>query len=298
MAILTEPLQEYTQAQVQEALKMAGIVSGAAVIVHSSLFDLGILKDDNQDFAQTWIDLLLDAVSPHGAIILPAFSYSYCKGKVFDPKKSMSTVSSLANHAILTGQGYRSLDPIFSSVFLTRSQSVSKLICSYSFSNVCLDAEPSVIGLAHQICEQPVIISIRSQYRSPHFTLNHIIDQKLKRPTRFMKRFTGTTMVNGVAEQTECYYYCRLMVNNTATDLKKHAQDPRNKITVPLGAGGITSRLIDEVCAEHAKDIIQDPWHCLVGPALSPELLQKLRAAEQVVDESEIVRTYTHPVKL
>lgn len=287
---------EYTQDEVRAALKQAGLVSGTAAIVHASLFSLGHMVDDNGDFAQTWIDLLLEAVGPDGAIILPAFTYSYCKGKVYDPHKSLSTVSLLANQAIVTHQGYRTLDPIFSYVILPGSEAVAKKVAAYQFSNVCFDMDNSIVGLAGALCECPILMEIKSNQEGASFTVMHHVDQEIKRPTRFMNKFTGNTKLGNQVYQSDCYYFCRVFIPNTELDLAKVASLSPNNVL--LGNGGINSHDLYDYLEDYRKTTIADPWRLMKGPALSDAELKVALSKEQIIDESSIVRIFSCPVKL
>lgn len=286
---------EYTQDEVRAALKQSGLVSGTAAIVHASLFALGHMVDDNGDFAQTWIDLLLEAVGPDGAIILPAFTYSYCKGKVYDPHKSLSTVSLLANQAIVTHQGYRTLDPIFSYVILPGSEAVAKKVAAYQFSNVCFDMDNSIVGLARSISDNPVICEPKANDEFSSFTVIHFAEQKVHRETRFMKVFKGTTIINGAPQQTECHYFCRVLIPNTEIDFSRLDLSANR---VSLGNGGIESYQLNAYLEGCCKAISLDSWVWLKGPALSSEELRKYIDNEQVEPESSICRCFYLPVKL
>lgn len=287
---------EYTQDEVRVALKQAGLVSSTAAIVHASLFSLGHMVDDNNDLAQTWIDLLLEAVGPDGAIILPAFTYSYCKGKVYNPHKSLSTVSLLANQAIVTHQGYRTLDPIFSYVILPGSEAVAEKVAAYQFSNVCFDMDNSVIGLVESLCERPVLMEIKSNQEGASFTVMHHVDQEIKRPTRFMKKFTGNTKLGNQVHQSDCYYFCRVFITNTELDMTKVM--PLSSNNVSLGNGGIELHYLYDYFDDYRKATIADPWRLMKGPVLSDSELEVALANEQVIDEGSIVRELASPVKL
>lgn len=289
----------YTREEARRALAQAGFGAGATAIVHASLFQLGHMVDDNGDLAQTWIDLLLEAVSPDGVIILPAFTYSYCKGEVFDPHKSLSTVNALANYAIATHQGYRSLDPIFSYVLLPASERQAERIARYQFSNVCFDMSHSVLGLAQELCAEhstPIIAELLADTAQRHWTLVHHIEQKNLNVTRFMKRFSGTTIIDGKATPSECYFFCRLMAPNTISTAPMCSQGMPKRL-IPLGHGFILATAIDE-CLAYYDQYKDEPWRFKQGPVLSESELQELRSHEEVVDPATIARVYSTPVKL
>ena len=80
-----------------EALRASGIKSGDTVFVHSSLTSFGKLAQlkDRNVFLQAHVDALREAVGPTGTILLPTFTYSFCRNEPFDPKSSTSTVGTL-----------------------------------------------------------------------------------------------------------------------------------------------------------------------------------------------------------
>ena len=66
----------YSHSDIRSALSAAGINAGSVAIVHASLWGLG-MPDDIYALPEMWLNALQEQVGPKGAIILPAFSYSY-----------------------------------------------------------------------------------------------------------------------------------------------------------------------------------------------------------------------------
>lgn len=222
----------YNQQDIRSALSAAGINAGSVAIVHASLWGLG-MPDDIDALHEMWLTALQEQVGPTGAIILPAFSYSYCRHEVFDPKRTWSTVNLLANHALSHHLGYRTLDPNFSYVILPGAQ-VEAQVAAYRFSNVSFDLKPSVYDLACSIDPDAHLVSIRTALELDLFTCRHYVEQEVKRPMRFIKKFSGKTEIDGHQEATDTFYNCRLLMPNTAFAMKPN---PKPEPDRHLGPG-------------------------------------------------------------
>ena len=125
---------------IKEQLIKVGLKKGDSVLVHSQLLKVGIPEEDVFDLGKYYLDIILEIIGDDGELVLPAFTYSYCKNKVFSPLKDMSSVSSLANTCIRNHIGYRTLDPIFSYVIVNPESAEQR------FSNVSFDLENGMAG--------------------------------------------------------------------------------------------------------------------------------------------------------
>lgn len=284
----------YRSNEIKAALRAAGVKPGAACLVHAALFALG-WPQDSANVAQTWLEQLREVLGPGGTLILPAFTYSYCRHQVFDPLTSKSKVSLLANYALKHHLGYRTLDPNFSYIIIHGSAAHAHQVASYRFSNVSFDLEPSIIALAQELSAEALLVSVRDDKTVSPFTCVHYVEQELGRPCRFMKRFVGQTKLAGQLQTTDSYFYCRLQVPNSGFDWATY--HPAS--TTRLGAGGIYCCNLCAYLAQVRHNIKEDPWWGLQGPALSRAQCQELLAQEQeVCAPHEIVRTYQPPIKL
>ncbi len=89
----------YRNSEIKAGLRAAGVSPGAVCIVHSSLMHLG-WPEDGTNPAQVWLKQMQEYLGPDGVLILPAFTYSYCRHQVYDPRTDLCSVSLLANYAI------------------------------------------------------------------------------------------------------------------------------------------------------------------------------------------------------
>lgn len=109
-------MYHYTQKDVIEALHEVGIEQGDSIFIHSNLGFLGMMKDcgTKEKLCESFIDALSAVIGDEGAIITPAFSYSFCHGEIFDPSKTGTTCGMLSEYMIQKYAYNRSLDPNFS----------------------------------------------------------------------------------------------------------------------------------------------------------------------------------------
>ena len=72
----------YTYNDVQVALEEANILPGDTVFLHSSLLDLGKMKDVAPEAAAGKVaDAIIDYIGPGGTLVVPAFSWEFYRGQ-------------------------------------------------------------------------------------------------------------------------------------------------------------------------------------------------------------------------
>lgn len=277
---------------IKEQLIKVGLKKGDSVLVHSQLLKVGIPEEDVFDLGKYYLDIILEIIGDEGELVLPAFTYSYCKKKVFSPLKDMSSVSSLANTCIRNHIGYRTLDPIFSYVIVNPKSAEQR------FSNVSFDLENGMAGYLSKKNAKYLMIGDLI-----YFTLLLACEQQLHTYSRFMKKFSGITKINDTEIHSDCYYYCRRYCDNTILDLSK-----LTRIVVdPLVSEGKVkyesfgnSHLyycsnVNIMMDAYKESLNRDLFELLKGPALSESELIKIDPEK---DEKEINRVDYKIVKL
>lgn len=277
---------------IKEQLIKVGLKKGDTVLVHSQLLKVGIPEEDVFDLGKYYLDIILEIIGDDGELVLPAFTYSYCKKKVFSPLKDMSSVSELANTCIRNHIGYRTLDPIFSYVI------VNPKSAEQSFSNVCFDFDNGMAG--YLASKKAKYLMIGDQI---YFTLWHACEQQLHTYNRFMKKFSGITKINGVENNSDYYFYCRRYCDNTirnVPELKRIVFDPLvSKGKLKYESFG-NSHLyyctdINIMMDAYKVSLNRDLFELLKGPALSESELIKIDPEK---DEKEINKVDYKIVKL
>lgn len=108
--------------ELAKSLSSLGVSTGQNLCVYSDLDTLGIpaeVKENVQahgpeHFLAQLSETLQFAVGPNGVLIMPAFTFSACKGELFDPELTPSTVGALPEYFRTLPGVARSLHPIFS----------------------------------------------------------------------------------------------------------------------------------------------------------------------------------------
>lgn len=277
---------------IKEQLIKVGLKKGDSVLVHSQLLKVGIPEEDVFDLGKYYLDIILEIIGDDGELVLPAFTYSYCKNKVFSPLKDMSSVSSLANTCIRNHIGYRTLDPIFSYVIVNPESDEQR------FSNVSFDLENGMAGYLSKKNAKYLMIGDLI-----YFTLLLACEQQLHTYNRFMKKFSGITKINDTEIHSDCYYYCRRYCDNTILDLSKLT---RIVVDPLVSAGKVkyesfgNSHLyyctdVNIMMDAYKESLNRDLFELLKGPALSESDLIKIDPEK---DELDINRVNYKIVKL
>lgn len=277
---------------IKEQLIKVGLKKGDSVLVHSQLLKVGIPEEDVFDLGKYYLDIILEIIGDDGELVLPAFTYSYCKNKVFSPLKDMTSVSSLANTCIRNHIGYRTLDPIFSYVIVNPESAEQR------FSNVSFDLENGMAGYLSKKNAKYLMIGDLI-----YFTLLLACEQQLHTYNRFMKKFSGITKINDTEIHSDCYYYCRRYCDNTILDLSKLT---RIVVDPLVSAGKVkyesfgNSHLyyctdVNIMMDAYKESLNRDLFELLKGPALSESDLIKIDPEK---DELDINRVNYKIVKL
>jgi aminoglycoside 3-N-acetyltransferase len=107
---------DYSKKDFVAALRKAGISSGQTVLCHSNIGFFGIPSEGNNRETADRIVLegFLDVIGKSGTLIVPTFTYSFCKNETFDPDLSQSTCGPWSEYVRTQSAARRSLDPLFS----------------------------------------------------------------------------------------------------------------------------------------------------------------------------------------
>lgn len=309
---LNKKASRFTFDELVHAIKATGLKQSDTVIAFCSLLKLGRPILDGRELERFYLDAIFEVIADDGLLVLPAFSYSFCKHEQYDPKTTLSDVNVLSNYCIKHGIGVRSLDPNFSYIFLTKSDlyketksSVAHEIRDLKFSNVSFDCdeEPSIPRF---------LLSRNSRFLNlsavPYCTLLHNVEQKLDVNTRYYKLFTGSIKRdNEVLDDVKIYYFCRKYYPNTEVDMgkldlffrqlesdtKHNAQITR----VPIGKADILGGSIAGILSGFIEAFTETPYVVSKGPHLTAEQIDSVDDPFKVA-VSEIERQLFNVVDL
>lgn len=288
---INKKASRFTFDELVHALQATGLKPSDTVIAFCSLLKLGRPILDHRDLERFYLDAIFEVIADDGLLVLPAFSYSFCKHEQYDPKATLSDVNVLSNYCIKHGIGVRSLDANFSYVFLTKADlykspkgALAREIRELKFSNVSFDydEEPSI---------PQFLLSRKSRYLNlsaiPYCTLLHNVEQKLDVNTRYFKLFTGSIKrADEVLDNVKLYYFCRKFYPNTEVDMNKLDQffrqlesDTKHNaqiIRVPLGKADILGGSVAGILSGFIESFEKDPYVVSKGPELTSEQIESV----------------------
>jgi len=262
---------DYCRADVVAALRAVGVRPGDVVFSHTGIAMLGRPAEglSKEAVFALFLAAFQEALGPDGTWILPAFTYSYARGEVFDPEASIPRSMGLLPELLCRTPGaVRSLDPIFSVVALGgRAAELAGDVSADCFG------DDSIWGRLYA-CDAAICnIGIGS-----HATFIHHVEQRLGVPYRFPKTFRGTTIVAGVPRETEVVYNVRPLDDpRCAPYFMRLDRDGRldgSVRAVPVGRGEINLVRARRMAELIHAGLEQDPEYLVMGDlaARSPQL--------------------------
>lgn len=201
--------------QYVKALQDSGIKNGDVVFFHIdtmiALFMEGEFQDDK---FQKILDGIEEAVGSEGTIIIPTFTYSFCKGEVFDvlnTKCRKEEMGLFPNFILNTKNFIRTPDPLFSvAIKGKRVEEFSKVSYIDSFG------EGGVFDLLYKLDGKICCIGCSLD----RATFIHYCEKKIGTTYRYDKQFSGLiSHRDGRDEECTVNYYVRNLEMKLTSDL-------------------------------------------------------------------------------
>lgn len=257
------PAAHYGRPDVVRAFTEVGVREGDVVFSHSSVAMLGIPEVglEAQAIADLFLSAFREATGGTGTWILPTYTYSYTKDEMFDPSCTPPTqdMGLLPNALWHHPEAKRSLDPIFSVIAIgPRAEEMTSGVPTSCFGEDCVYAR--LLDADGAICN----IGIGS-----HSALLHHVEQMLGVPYRYLKRFRGTSVIDGERRKTEITYNVRNLDYPAHTAyfmrLDRDGRRDGSVTAATLGRGEI-NLIRARRMAELARDgVAEDPDYLVLG---------------------------------
>ena len=182
------------------ALRSLGVRRGDALLVHSDVGVFGKLASpDRQALLGALVGALQDAVGAEGTIVMPTFTYSFCKSETFSMDQTPSTVGALTEFFRSLPDVRRTLHPIFSFALWGALRDRWLKVGKDSFDEDSLFA---------RLREQHArIIFFGAPFQSCTFV--HYIEQQAGVPYRYPKTFSGRIRTSAGEYEDSCTYFVR-----------------------------------------------------------------------------------------
>ena len=248
---------EISSSDLSRIIKSSRIKNGDSIFIHSDLKSIGRLPlSVNRDkFLDLFINALKNIVGESGNILMPSFTYSYCKKEIYDPKKTPSTIGVLTEHFRKMPDVKRSQDAIFSIV-------ASGPKADY-FTTTGLDCfgENSIFEKLYY--ENVKLVFIGETF---DMTFIHYIEQKIGSPYRFIKEFTGQTKTNEGVKNFTFKYNVRDLEVDSSYDFEKISNFLKEQGVlkeVPFGNSRIRSVGAKDTFDLLSSKMVKDPYFLL-----------------------------------
>ena len=205
---------ELTTEDLKKQIQELGINKGDVLCVHSELFKLGKPLLHKESFLKEIVILLQELVGKEGTLIMPTFSYSFCKNELFDLKVSSSTVGILTEYFRTMENVKRTKHPIFSFAVWGKKQEEYLDIGPDAFS---LD---SVYG--KMIYDDGKILMLGA---NKGYTFYYLAEEHMNVSHRYFKIFDGQVKDElGQVYDTKVPYFVRDLSIKSDVDEEKLAR--------------------------------------------------------------------------
>jgi len=233
----------YSKADLVAALRAVGLHPGQTVFTHTNIGFFGVPAEGNDRATADRIALeaFQEVLGPAGTLVVPVYSYSFCKREVFDPASTPSTCGPWSEFVRTQPGARRSLDPIFSVAALgARAEELTRDVPAECFGpDSFWDRLFQADGV---ICNLNVWVSS---------TFIHYVEKKLRVPYRFDKVFPGTFSVNGVRRKGAAIFFCQDLTNADT----RVATEPFDELALATGLARKSAVGRGHVTAIGARDM-------------------------------------------
>lgn len=237
----------------KEALFNLGVKEGDIVFLHSDITVFGkLILSNRKEFFNSIISSVKEIIGENGTIIMPSFSYSFCKGEIFDVQKTKGTVGALNEFFRKSDDTVRTVQPIFSCSIWGKGKN--------EFREVSLDSFGKDSIFDKLFKNRGKLLFLGADFHA--CTYLHYIEQSFKIPYRYLKVFKGKIKNEEKDYLAECKFYVRYLDKNVILEterLKNHLLGKNIMKQTKVGAGSIllidSKDLYNEVFELLKKDI-------------------------------------------
>ncbi len=142
-------------------------------------------KKAKNDFLNRFVDALQDMTGAEGTLMIPMFTWSFCRGADYDVRTTPGEVGALGNWILENRMDFkRTAHPLYS--FMTAGKDAD-LLCG--MNNKTAWGEDSPFGYLHRKGGKNLLFHVTMERC---FTFTHYVEQCIGAPYRYMKDFRGT----------------------------------------------------------------------------------------------------------
>lgn len=250
---------------IYDACHAAGIKRGDLLLLHADAMATAQLPPaPTEQCLETLLSALEEYLGPQGTLILPTFSYSFCRDECYDPAHTPSTVGLLTEYFRRRPGVLRSHDPLFS----VAAKGARAAEAVNADSAECFGPESFFAWLHANYARLGFLACSMSVA-----TMVHYVERRTGVSYRHDKVFTGWVIgEDGSRQEGRVTYYVRDLEDGTVCDLRVLEKELRSSgalITATMGRVPFMTVGADDFCAK-AEELLA--WH--------PRCLTRRGAAE------------------
>jgi aminoglycoside 3-N-acetyltransferase len=196
-----------TDKDIELLLVNAGLEENDIVMVHSDVASFGKLGDikDKDEFLQSLLQAFINVIGRNGTLIVPTYTYSFCKNEIFDIKNTKSAVGLFSEFLRTRMDAFRSEDPIFSHAAIGKeAETILK-----KTGNKCFGKD-SFFDRFYK--EGGKIVNFGKKFDPAFFdvTFIHYVERAFGVDYRYDKEFSGKAIhYDGTSADKKTVYYVR-----------------------------------------------------------------------------------------
>lgn len=192
-----------------------GVSKGDTLCVHTELFSFGKALMPKNEFLQSLLECFWQVLGENGTLLMPTFSYSFCKNEVYDKLNSRSTMGVLTEYFRKQKGVWRSNDPIFSFAVAGFKQKAFMKDYDSCFGKGCV-----YDTLTKQNGKIMFFGTLKLGCTFTHFT-----EETAGVSYRYFKEFSGKMIdENGKTSQKSIKYFVRALDRPSAVSVKKQQE--------------------------------------------------------------------------
>ncbi|MBU1249303.1 MAG: AAC(3) family N-acetyltransferase [Proteobacteria bacterium] len=232
------------------SLARVGVGSGDVLVVHSQVFSLGRVAalTDKPTFARAFIKPMIDAVGSEGGILMPTFSFDFCKTGIFDLTNTPTTMGFLGETFRKFSETERTRHPIYSYALQGRGGEYFM----GSSSETCFGQDSIFDRMQCVMSEKSQVKLVYFGIACPPFacTYVHALEEEMEVPYRYHKRFSGILREKGQERSIATDFFVRdldVPVDFNGEALWKRWLAAEIVRSVPLGDGTLVALDVADV---------------------------------------------------
>lgn len=257
--LFTSSYGNVTDSGITQTLNELGIQPDDVVMIHSRLSAFGKLAhaNDSPALIHSIIQAFLSAI-PQGTLVVPTFSYSFCKLLPFNPKTTPSDVGALTNEFRQLDNSIRSHHPIFSVAAIGKLADeithtpINTCFGKDSFFDLLVKKQAKIVGYGTRLVES--------------MTFLHHLEEIARVPYRYHKQFSGTIV--GHKQIQTCQYYVRNLDLDTQIrfhTLENYLLSSNLLHRIPLGSGFIETVVTPQLMIYLLTEMSNNPNFLITG---------------------------------